>query len=125
MSKLTKGRLICLAAILLDVGAPLVATTTFFPVWVEQSAAATVSGIFVFLALLSAIPLFRVVKEKLKSPSAWTIWLIMFVLFWALESIVSEIKIIAFVGFASNVVGMLMYRHGNRLDERENKDGKQ
>ena len=119
MSKLTKGRLICLAAILLDVGAPLVATTTFFPVWVEQSAVATVSGMFVFLALISAVPLFRIVKEKLKSPSVWMIWLILFVLFWALESIVSEIKIIALIGFAANLVGSLVYKYGKRFIEEE------
>lgn len=123
MWKLSKGKLICLAAILLDVGAPLIATITYFPVWVEQSAAATVSGMFVFLALISAVPLFRIVKEKLKSPSAWMIWFILFVLFWALESIVSEVKIIAFVGFISNAVGTFVYRYGSRLDEREKENG--
>lgn len=115
MSKLTKGRLICLAAILLDVGAPLAATVTFFPAWVEQSATATVSGMFVILALISAVPLFRIVKEKLKSPSVWMIWLLLFIAFFALESIVSEVKIIALVGFIANLVGAVIYKRGKRM----------
>lgn len=115
MTKLTKGRLICLAAILLDVGAPLAATVTFFPAWVEQSATATVSGMFVILALISAVPLFRIVKEKIKSPSAWMIWLILFIAFFALESIVSEVKIIALVGFIANLVGAVIYKSGKKL----------
>lgn len=115
MSRITKGRILCLVAIILDVGAPLIATITFFPVWIEQSATATVSGVFIFLALLSAIPLFRIIKERLKSPSAWMIWLILFVLFFALESIVSEVKIIALVGFVANLIGSLIYKCGKRI----------
>ena len=46
MTKLTKGRLICFAAILIDVGAPLAATMCYFPIWVEKSAEATISGAF-------------------------------------------------------------------------------
>lgn len=125
MSRVTKGRLLCLAAILLDVGAPLAATVTFFPAWVEQSATATVSGMFVILALLSAVPLFRIVKEKIKSPSAWMIWLILFVAFFALESIVSEVKIIALVGFCSNLVGAVIYKGGKKLIRKEySEDGR-
>lgn len=119
MSRVTKGRLLCLAAILLDVGAPLIATVTFFPVWIKQSATATISGMFIFLALISMVPLFRIIKEKLKSPSAWMIWLILFVLFFALESIVSEVKIIALVGFAANLIGSLIYKRGKRITEEE------
>jgi hypothetical protein len=119
MSRVTKGRLLCLAAILLDVGAPLAATVTFFPAWIEQSATATVSGIFAFLAILSAIPLFRVVINKLKTPSMWMIWLIIFILFFALEHIVSEVKIIALVGFIANLVGAVMFKRGKRLIKEE------
>ncbi len=119
MSKLTKGRLICLAAILLDVGAPLAATMCYFPIWVEKSAEATISGMFIFLALISVVPLFRIIKEKLKSPSAWIIWLILFIVFFALESIVSEVKIIALVGFIANLIGSLIYKLGKRIIKEE------
>lgn len=119
MTRLTKGRFICFAAILLDVGAPLAATMCYFPIWVEKSAEATISGMFIFLALISMVPLFRIIKEKLKSPSAWMIWLILFVLFFALESIVSEVKIIALVGFAANLIGSLIYKRGKRITEEE------
>lgn len=119
MTKLTKGRLLCILAIILDVGAPLAATMCYFPIWVEKSAEATISGMFIFLGLLSAIPLFRIVSKKLKSPSAWMIWMILFVLFFALESIVSEVKIIALVGFVANLIGSVIYKCGKRLIKEE------
>ena len=119
MSARLKGRLLCLLALIIDVGAPLAATVSYFPVWVEQSAEATISGIVVFLGLLSVIPLFRVIKEKLRSPSAWMIWLLMFLLFLALEPIVREVKMISLVGFAANLVGAVIYKAGKRLIAKE------
>ena len=88
MSTRLKGKILCLIALLIDVGAPLAVTIKYFPVWVEKSADATISGMVVFLGLLSAISLLRVVKEKLRSPSAWMVWLLMFLMFIALEPIV-------------------------------------
>lgn len=119
MSARLKGRLLCLLAIVIDVGAPLTMTVKYFPIWVEKSAEATISGIVVFLALLSAIPLIRVIKEKLKSPSAWMIWLLMFLLFLALEPIVKEVKMISLVGFGANLVGAVIYKTGKRLIDKE------
>ena len=122
MKRRTKGLLLRCIAILLDVGAPLTATAIYFPLWVERSAEATVSGMFVVLGLLSAIPLFRIVKERIKSPSSWMVWLILLIVFAALETIVSEIKIISLVGLISNLIGAILYRHGGRLGEGGEED---
>ena len=119
MSNKAKGRLLCWTALILDVGAPLIATATYFPVWIERSAESTVSGMFVFLGLLSGIPLFRIIKERLKSPSAWLVWLLVFVLFAALEAIVYEIKIIALVGFIANLTGAMVYKLGVKISKKE------
>ena len=57
MKNKIKGQIVQWAAILgLDVGAPLIATCTQFPVWVERSAGSTVSGLFVVFALICTIP---------------------------------------------------------------------
>lgn len=119
MSAKLKGKLLCFLALIIDVGAPLAATVSYFPVWVEKSADATISGIVVFLGLLSAIPLFRVIKEKLRSPSAWMIWFVMFLLFLALEPIVKEVKMISLIGFAANLVGAVIYKLGKRMIAKE------
>ena len=123
MNASSKGRFLCCLAIFIDVAAPLAASAAYFPIWVERSAEATVSGMFVFLGLISAIPLFRIIKERLKSPSAWMIWLFTFIVFSCLETIVTEIKMIALVGLASNIIGALIYKRGKRISEREDNDG--
>lgn len=120
MSNGVKGGILCALAILLDVGAPLATTCMYFPVWVTRSAEATISGIVVVLGLLSVIPLYRVIKERLRSPSAWLLWLLIFLIFSALAEIVAEVRVISFVGFVSNAVGAVLYKVGKRVKEKTN-----
>ena len=50
-------------ALAIDVGGPLVATMTQFPLWIERSAEATVSGLFVVFAILSAVPAYTAARR--------------------------------------------------------------
>lgn len=118
MKNSTKGRLIKGVAMGIDVLCPLTATLTQFPVWVEKSAEATVSGIFILLAVLSAVPLLKQIKAFIKSPSAWGIWCVLFVVFVALRSIISEMVIVCFWGMLSNVVGACIYKLGDYIQNR-------
>ena len=105
-----KRRLLKGSALVLDVGAPVIATLTQFPIWVERSAESTVSGIVVFLALLSAIPLFRYFKGKLHTPSVPIMWGLAFAFLSGLNAIISEMILITFVGLISNCVGWVLYK---------------
>ena len=115
MSNRLKGTILCAVAVILDVGAPLAATGTYFPVWINRSAGATMSGMFLFLALICALPLVKWIMAHLSSPSAWMVWTVLFVLFASLESIVSEVKVIALVGTVANVIGAVIYKLGKKL----------
>ena len=75
MTNATKGKVIKGAAVTLDVAAPLIATLSQFPVWVERSSEATVSGLFLIFALLSILPFLKVIKEYFKSPSSFFLFL--------------------------------------------------
>lgn len=122
MKNKTKGELVQWAAILgLDVGAPLIATITQFPVWVDRSAGSTVSGLFVVFALISSIPIFKKGGEILKSPSVTLLFGIILCLLVALRSIVDEMIIICLVGFMSNFVGGFVYKYGEALAAKEDK----
>ena len=114
-----KARLIKGGALMLDVGAPLVATFTQFPVWVERSAEATVSGLFLMFALLCSIPLFKSFKSLLKSPSAPLLWGIMLALLVSLRNIVDEMIVISFVGLISNGIGWGLYKVGDGLEAKK------
>ena len=119
LSKRVKGKMIKGAAIALDIGAPLAATFAQFPAWVERSAGSTVSGTFVVFAILSSIPLFKFLKNILKSPSTPLIWGVALALLIGLRNIVDEMIIICFVGTLSNVAGTAIYKIGEGMDKEE------
>ena len=115
-----KSRIVKYSAIGLDVVAPLIATLTQFPIWVDRSAEATVSGLFLVFALLSAVPLFKSFKRLLRSPSSPLMWGLMFAFLYALRAIVDEMIFISFVGLVSNLIGWGMYKYGQRCEVNTN-----
>ena len=117
MTRQTKGSLLKYAGLGLDVGAPLVATLTQFPIMIERSAEATVSGLFVMLALLSAIPIIKYFGSKLKTPSVTIMWAIFLAATLALRAIIDEMVIVAAVGAASNALGGVLYKLGEGMTE--------
>lgn len=122
MQKTTKGKIIKFSALVLDVGAPLAATISQFPVWVNRSAGATISGMFVIFAFLSAIPFIREIKAYFKSPSAWIMWIIIFVALAALRAIIDEIIVICAIGALANVIGAAVYKIGDHYSSSKDQN---
>lgn len=123
MKRTTKGKIFKISALVLDVGAPLAATVSQFPVWVDRSAGATVSGLFVLFALLSAIPFFKQIKAYFKSPSVWVMWCVIFVALIALHAIIDEMLVICAIGALSNVIGAGLYKLGDKYDPPKSNGG--
>lgn len=123
MKRTTKGKIFKISALVLDVGVPLAATVSQFPVWVDRSAGATVSGLFVLFALLSAIPFFKQIKAYFKSPSVWVMWCIILVALVALRAIIDEMIVICLIGAAANVIGAGLYKLGDHFDPPQNNGG--
>ena len=119
MKNATKGKIIKGAAIAIDVAVPLVATLTQFPIWVEKSSEATVSGLFLVFAVLAVIPLFKQIKEFMKSPSVWILWCVLFVLFVVLQNIIAEMVKICFAGMIANIIGAGIYKLGAYIGSKE------
>lgn len=124
MQNTTKGKICKISAVVLDVAAPLAATISQFPVWVDRSAGATISGLFVLFAFLSAIPFFKQIKAYFKSPSAWVMWCIIFVVLAALRAIIDEIIVICAIGALANVIGAGVYKLGDKYDPPNDKEEK-
>ncbi len=125
MKNKTKGRVIKGAALTVDVAAPLIATICQFPVWVEKSSSATISGVFLVFAFLSCLPFLNQIKTWLKSPSVPVLWCVFLVLFTLLRNIIDQMWIICLVGVISNCVGSLLYKAGNTVGAKpdENNGG--
>ena len=119
MTKSALGRVIKGSAIALDVAAPMIATLTQFPIWVERSSDATVSGLFLLFALLSSIPFLKQIKEFIKSPSVWILWIVIFSILIVLRNIMDEMIIVCFVGMISNLIGAGIYKLGKIVGEEE------
>ena len=123
MQRKTKGKILKISALVLDVRAPLAATISQFPVWVDRSAGATISGLFVLFAFLSAIPFFKQIKAYFKSPSAWVMWCVIFIALIALRAIIDEIIVIFMIGGVPNVIGAGLYKLGEKYDPQKNNGG--
>lgn len=118
MTNRTKGKCIKGLALFLDIWAPFMAACTQFPIWVEKSSGATISGLFVIFALLSAIPAVRYFKNKHKTPSSALMWSIFFVVLLALSKIIDQMLAVCFIGMVANIVGSLMYKLGAIIELR-------
>lgn len=119
MSNTLKRRLLKGTALTVDVLPPFIATIAQFPIWIEKSADATLSGVFIVLAFLSCIPFLKQIKAFIKSPSVPILWLVMFVFLTALSNIISQMIVVCFVGAISNAVGAIIYKLGDSIDRED------
>lgn len=106
------GAMLCIAP-------PAVTTLCYFPLWVEKSATTTVSGLSMILILVSIVPLFKLVKDHLKSPSAPILWACVCVFAMMFRTIIDQVVVIAFVGTISSIAGFFIFKARDRMVEKE------
>ena len=97
---------------------PIICTLSYFPLWVD--AERSLCGAVLILLLIASLPLYKLLKEKLKSPASYTVWLILFILFFTLSKIAAEMTVISFVGFVGNVLGALSIYGSRKFGGKEN-----
>ncbi len=115
------GRFILRLSGLLFCTVPVALTVVFyFPLWIERGSETFISGFALVLILISMVPLFKVFQKILRSPSAHTIWFILFVTFFVLSKIADEMTVISFVGYIGNIIGALFFRAARRGERGEN-----
>lgn len=109
------SRLLRILGITLCVLPPALATLEFFPLWLTREDC-RLSALSVLLLLLSAAPLFRLLRARLRSPSAWLVWLLLWALLCAFEPIVASLKTIALISFPTSLLGAVCFRLAKRKD---------
>lgn len=115
MTRHKQGVILYYTGIVVSVLAPLITALTQFPVWTEKVPKTQLGGMFIFTALLSCIPFLKHVRMQLKTPSAVTVWAIIFLICWSMNKIIEQLYLIALVGLIANVVGAVLCAVGNRL----------
>jgi phosphatidylserine synthase len=104
--------------ILLCVTPPAICTLCYFPLW-KNDGERTLVGAVAFLLILSAIPLFKLLKKKLETAASYVLWLILFLLFFFLARIADEMTVISFYGFLGNLLGAFCMKLAERGKDRE------
>ncbi len=117
--KLLVLRAIGLAVCIFPVSA---AIFSYFPLWLKRSDNSALSGFALILFFVALVPLYRYIGKALKSPSAHTLWFIVFLSFFLLSKIADEMTVIAFVGFISNLIGSVIFKLAARYNTRTEAD---
>ena len=82
----------------------------YFPVWTAQGGETIFSAITLVLIAVASVPLFSYMKRFLRSPASYTVWFILFVVFFLVSNIANEMVVISFVGFTSNLLGAVCFK---------------
>jgi hypothetical protein len=109
MDKLKYGGITALGA-LLCIAPPIGVTCAYFPLWVEKSSSCTVSGLSLLFILVSIIPIFRIMRDKIATPAAPIVWIMICLFAFAFRSIIDQVIVISFVGCVSSIVGMIIFK---------------
>ena len=115
MTRYKQGVILYYVGIVISVLGPLITALTQFPVWTSKVPKTQLGGMFIFTALLSCIPFLKHIRMQLKTPSAVTVWAVIFLICWSMNKIIEQLYLIALVGLISNVVGAVLCAVGNRL----------
>ena len=110
MNERTKHFILYALGLIVCIAPPAVAVLLNFPVWVNKSSAATLSGISLVLLVLCCIPFYKAILSYIKSASSPVMWLLLFVFCFLFGSIVHEMTVISFVGAVSNTVGAVIFK---------------
>lgn len=87
-----------------------------FPLFAAEGAKPTLSGLAFLLLLLALIPfhrgILRRVKRWLSSPSAYSVWLVLWILSEWLGRISEAVADISLVAFVGSLLGAICFRLG-------------
>ena len=98
---------------------PAICTLLYFPLWIESGSTKTLAGGAAFLLVISAIPLFKLLKRYFSSPASYVLWLIAFLVFSLVSKVAHEMTVITFVGFVSNAIGAIVFWLANKYYPRD------
>lgn len=101
-----------------------VAIFSYFPIWAKRDDNSLLSGISLLLIAVALVPLYKHIRQTLRSPSAPLMWFFSFAIFLLLSRIAHEMTVISFVGFVTNLIGSLFFKAAKRCGKEEKDEGR-
>lgn len=93
---------------------PLIATIDQFPL---MTTAGKYSVLAIIALFLCCIPFFKHLKKLLASPSAWMMWLSLFIVCTALRSLIAEFYVISMLGTIGSIIGAFFFKLSKGVKE--------
>lgn len=84
-----------------------------------MTTSARLSGLAVILLVLCAVPLWRHLKELLKSPSAWLMWGIVLLFCLVVKAVLEELTLVAMIAFPSSVIGAVLFYLAKKVEAKQ------
>ncbi len=94
---------------------------SYFPLWM-QSERSAVSILSLAVLALCAIPARRVIVRALKSPSAWQMWLVLWIALTMLNAISEGLRAVCAVAFPSSLLGAVFFWLARRAASSNDKE---
>ncbi len=88
---------------------PTACTLMYFPLWKTVGYEHCIAGGVALMMVICFMPLYKFIRSKIKSYSSFLLWLLMFLLFFALSKIAEQMTVISFVGFLGNLLGAICF----------------
>ncbi len=127
MKATTKARVLDWTGLGVSIAAPLVATGTQFPIFVEKGSSQTISGVFIFVLIIAMTPaiifLHRQAQAGVKINVPYALigsWALVAALF-TLESILPQAEIIALSWAGGTSTGKVMTMIGHHIEKKDAK----
>lgn len=108
--------------VLLSVIPPAFAILEYFPLWLTRGKTA-ISALSLLLLLLAAIPLFRIMKRRFKSPSPWVLWFLLWLFLRLFLPIAEALMTIAFISFPTCLLGAVCFYLARKRERKETEGG--
>ena len=107
--KLSKVRWLTVIGWTVCVVPPLAAILLCFPVWIDSGGGKTLSGVALLLSILTLLPFIKQVRNYLRSPSVFVIWIVICFVLTVLRSIINEVLLVSYIALISNSIGALIF----------------
>ena len=105
--------------LLLCILPPALCTLFYFPIWKDAGGGRAFSGVCAFFIIIAALPLYKALRELLRSPASYVVWSVIFIFCFLFSRIVEEATVISFVGAVSNIAGAVLFRIAKKRERGE------